>query len=667
MLGSPMFSFINNLSIQSKLFGLALFPLLCFVAIAGYTLTQTYHEKNALEEMLVLTDSASVSALLVHELQKERGASAGYLSSKGNKFQDAIKKHRQTTDQKRQSLQQFIKTQTLTPQLTQLFSQVNVELDKITNMRQRVDNLSVSVQEEVAFYTQLNALLLSIIDNTANQNQNVSLAISATAVGSFLQHKERAGIERAVLSNVFAKNSFTPALLEKFIRLLAEQQAYFDKFSAHANEMQFATYQNTVKGAAIEEVQAYREIALEKMSQGDFGVDPTLWFATITKKINLLKSTEVALLEQLKENNLQLIADKTQLLTSLSIAMIVTLLTVLLLTFYIAIQLNKGIKEITHKLVSITSTDDLTLRIDINSKDELGHISNAINKLVSHQQELVHKIQNTAEQLKVSMADNLDNNRLISEKINSGSDQVTQVVTATNEMSCTAVEIARNAVQAAQETEKASHESKTSNSEVEETITNINHLSSELSSASEVIEHLNNSALNIGKFLNVIKDISDKTNLLALNAAIEAARAGEKGRGFAVVADEVRNLAMQTNTSTNDIEVMIGELQSSSSAAQNAMNNGIKVVEKSVQDALHTGQGIAHIGACIEQVSEINEQVATAAEEQTSVTEDINRNMINIQDGYTEMQINYQNINKSNQLVETLTNDLNEMVTQFKI
>lgn len=667
MLGSLMFSFINNLSIQSKLFGLALFPLLCFVAIAGYTLTQTYHEKSALEEMLVLTDSASVSALLVHELQKERGASAGYLSSKGNKFQDAIKKHRQTTDQKRQSLQQFIKTQTLTPQLTQLFSQVNVELDKITNMRQRVDNLSVSVQEEVAFYTQLNALLLSIIDNTANQNQNVSLAISATAVGSFLQHKERAGIERAVLSNVFAKNSFTPALLEKFIRLLAEQQAYFDKFSAHANEMQFATYQNTVKGAAIEEVQAYREIALEKMSQGDFGVDPTLWFATITKKINLLKSTEVALLEQLKENNLQLIADKTQLLTSLSIAMIVTLLTVLLLTFYIAIQLNKGIKEITHKLVSITSTDDLTLRIDINSKDELGHISNAINKLVSHQQELVHKIQNTAEQLKVSMADNLDNNRLISEKINSGSDQVTQVVTATNEMSCTAVEIARNAVQAAQETEKASHESKTSNSEVEETITNINHLSSELSSASEVIEHLNNSALNIGKFLNVIKDISDKTNLLALNAAIEAARAGEKGRGFAVVADEVRNLAMQTNTSTNDIEVMIGELQSSSSAAQNAMNNGIKVVEKSVQDALHTGQGIAHIGACIEQVSEINEQVATAAEEQTSVTEDINRNMINIQDGYTEMQINYQNINKSNQLVETLTNDLNEMVTQFKI
>jgi methyl-accepting chemotaxis protein len=662
-----MFSFINNLSIQSKLFGLALFPLLCFVAIAGYTLTQTYHEKNALEEMLVLTDSASVSALLVHELQKERGASAGYLSSKGNKFQDAIKKHRQTTDQKRQSLQQFIKTQTLTPQLTQLFSQVNVELDKITNMRQRVDNLSVSVQEEVAFYTQLNALLLSIIDNTANQNQNVSLAISATAVGSFLQHKERAGIERAVLSNVFAKNSFTPALLEKFIRLLAEQQAYFDKFSAHANETQFATYQNTVKGAPIEEVQAYREIALEKMSQGDFGVDPTLWFATITKKINLLKSTEVALLEQLKENNLQLIADKTQLLTSLSIAMIVTLLTVLLLTFYIAIQLNKGIKEITHKLVSITSTDDLTLRIDINSKDELGHISNAINKLVSHQQELVHKIQNTAEQLKVSMADNLDNNRLISEKINSGSDQVTQVVTATNEMSCTAVEIARNAVQAAQETEQASHESKTSNSEVEETITNINHLSSELSSASEVIEHLNNSALNIGKFLNVIKDISDKTNLLALNAAIEAARAGEKGRGFAVVADEVRNLAMQTNTSTNDIEVMIGELQSSSSAAQNAMNNGIKVVEKSVQDALHTGQGIAHIGACIEQVSEINEQVATAAEEQTSVTEDINRNMINIQDGYTEMQINYQNINKSNQLVETLTNDLNEMVTQFKI
>ena len=667
MLGNLMFRFINNLSIQSKLFGLALFPLFCFVALAGYTLTQTYHDKNALEEMLILTDSASVSALLVHELQKERGASAGFLSSKGNKFQDAIKKHRQTTDQKRQSLQEFIQKKQLTPHLTTLFSQVNSELDKVADMRQRVDNLSVSVQEEVAFYTQLNALLLSIIDNTANENQNVSLAISATAIGSFLQHKERAGIERAVMSNVFAKDSFSPALLEKFIRLLAEQQAYLDKFTAHATETQLNIYKNTVKGPTVEEVQAYRKKALDKMKEGGFNIDPTIWFDTITKKINLLKSTEVALLKQLHKQNLQLISNKSSLLTSLTIAMIATLLAVLLLTFYIAIQLNKGIKEITHKLVSITSTDDLTLRTSINSKDELGDISSAINKLVSHQQGLVHKIQTTAQQLLISQSENLENSRLISEEINHGSDQVTQVVTATNEMSCTAVEIARNAVQAAQETEKASDESKASNDEVEETIANINHLSNELSNASEVIEHLNGAALNIGKFLNVIKDISDRTNLLALNAAIEAARAGEKGRGFAVVADEVRNLAMQTNASTSEIEVMIGELQSSSSAAQNAMSNGIKVVNKSVQDALHTGQGIVKIGVCIEEVSQINEQVATAAEEQTSVTEEINRNMVNIQDGYSEMQINYQNINKSNQVVETLTNDLNEMVKQFKI
>ena len=113
ILGKVMLHFINNLSIRCKLFGLTLFPLLGFICFASYNFIQTYNEKTVLEEMLVLTNSASVSALLVHELQKERGASAGFLSSKGNKFQQAIKKHRQTTDEKRDILQTFIQSNEL--------------------------------------------------------------------------------------------------------------------------------------------------------------------------------------------------------------------------------------------------------------------------------------------------------------------------------------------------------------------------------------------------------------------------------------------------------------------------------------------------------------------------------------------------------------------------
>ena len=121
-----MLSFINNLSIRSKLFALTLLPFIGFICFAGYNLIQTYQEKVMLEKMLVLTESAAASSLLVHELQKERGASAGYLSSKGKEFQQAIKKHRQTTDQKNQDLQNFIKSAPLTPQLISLFSKVKI-------------------------------------------------------------------------------------------------------------------------------------------------------------------------------------------------------------------------------------------------------------------------------------------------------------------------------------------------------------------------------------------------------------------------------------------------------------------------------------------------------------------------------------------------------------
>ena len=662
-----MLFFINNLSIRFKLFGLTLLPLIGFICFAGNSFLQTYQEKTTLEEMLVLTESASVSSLLVHELQKERGASAGYLSSKGKSFTSAIKKHRQTTDEKTKALQHFINNATLTPHLKSLFSQVNQELNQVSAMRQRVDGLSVSISEEVAFYTRLNTLLLSIIDNTANHNANAQLAISAVAVGSFLQHKERAGIERAVLSNVFAKDKFTPELLEKFIRLLAEQQAYLDKFNAHATPAQLAIYEQAISANVLHAVQDYRNLALNKMSTGGFNTAPTLWFDTITQKINQLKSVEVSLLGDLQANNLLLLANKETLLTYLAIIIALPLALVLFLSFYIATQLHKGIDEITSKLKSITSSNDLTLRLNVNTNDDLGEISNTINQLVAHLQGLVGKIQTTAVTLKHNVAENIESNHLIENNIINGSDQVTQIATATTEMSSTVADIARNAMEASTETETANTKGQHGNAEVKATIENINGLSIELNNASTIVKTLNNSALNIGKFLNAVKDISDKTNLLALNAAIEAARAGESGRGFAVVADEVRGLSMQTKSSTDEIEIMIRKLQSDANSAQLAMENGINMLDKSVNDITKTGEGISEITNSIQHINQMNEQVATAAEEQSSVTEEINRNMVHIQDGYVEMQSSYENIDKCSQLVNLLANELDDTVKQFKI
>lgn len=667
-----MLSSINNISIRSKLFALTLLPLIGFISVATHDFIQAYQQKNILEKMLVLTDSAAVSATLVHELQKERGASAGYLSSKGDNFQKTVKEHRQTANQKNKELQYFINSASLTPQLTALFLKVNQQLDRLPKIRQQIDNLSISVNDEVTYYSQLNSLLLSIINNTANENEDSKLAISAVTIGSFLQHKERAGIERAVLSNIFSQDSLTPVLLQKFISLLAEQEIYLDKFKAHATTKQLGLYEKNLTFQALQDVKKYQKIVLDNISfdskdSGGFGTDPKAWFDTMTKKIDLLKTTETSLLQNLHDNNQQLLSEKKAYLITLSLIILISLCFILLLSFYIAIQLHKGIYEITSKLVGITTNNDLTLRVKVNSKDELGEISLTINKLVEHLQDLVGKIQHTSTALKSNLAENIKNNHIIESKINSGTEQVTQVVTATTEMSSTVSDIARNAMHASTETEKANTQSQHGNKEVEDTIENIHSLSVELRNASMVIEKLNGSVNNISTFLNVINEVSEKTNLLALNAAIEAARAGEYGRGFSVVADEVRSLALQTKESTSEIELMISALQSSSQDAQKAMNNGIEMVGKSVHDAKQTGQDILLITNSIQEINEMNEQIATAAEEQSCVTEEINRNMLHIQDGYTEMQVNYKNIEKCSQMVDALANELESTVSQFKI
>ncbi|MCK5818373.1 MAG: methyl-accepting chemotaxis protein [Psychromonas sp.] len=662
-----MLRYINNLSIRCKLYGLALFPLLGFVCFSGYKFIETYQNKIVLEEMLVLTNSASNSALLVHELQKERGLSAGYIGSKGIKFSSELSKQREITDNKRKQLSLFIKQNTLPNHLATLFKEIEKELNKVPAMRKSIDTLEVSLKVEVAFYTHLNKLLLSIIDNTANKNKDTKLAISATAIGSFLQYKERAGIERAILSSVFANDKFTNTTLERFIRLLAEQDAYLAVFKAHATAKELSIYKKTLKNKTITNVEKYRKIALDKLNQGGFKVDPAIWFATISEKINELKQVEVSLLNNLYANNQELIKQKQHTLVLLAMITLIPLFFTLFISYYIASQLIMGINEITNKLYRISSSNDLTERIKIDTKEDLGTIATSINNLLIHLQNIIRKIQAASKNLKETSLETENNSEVISQKIIIGSDQVTQIVTATTQMSSTVAEIARNAIEASTETEHATKESIQSQLEVSETIHNINQLSQDLAQASQLILDLNQSSERIAQFINSINEISEKTNLLSLNAAIEAARAGEAGRGFAVVADEVRGLAAQTKKSTNEIELMTADLQNKSVAAQKAMENGIKMMDASVVDTKNTGENIQRINTSIEHINMMNEQVATAAEEQSCVTEEINRNMVNIQDGYSDMRESYEQIDITTKKGRMLANELNDIVRQFKI
>lgn len=244
--------------------------------------------------------------------------------------------------------------------------------------------------------------------------------------------------------------------------------------------------------------------------------------------------------------------------------------------------------------------------------------------------------------------------------------EIEQLATAMNEVSATVVEVARNTSDAAQEAQKADQIVAVGKKEMNSTIQSISQVATDVQHASNVVSELNVKSENIGHVLDVIRSIAEQTNLLALNAAIEAARAGEQGRGFAVVADEVRTLAQRTQKATQEIQGMIEAIQSDSQSAVEEMKTGCQRVEESVEQAERAGQSLHQIAETVSVISDMNIQIATAAEEQSAVSEEINRNVVNISDEAQKNLINSQQTQLTVEQLAEFSDHLQTLVSQFK-
>ncbi|GIU06198.1 hypothetical protein TUM4641_16940 [Shewanella morhuae] len=213
---------IGNLSLKQKLLMVVLPPLLACFLYGALFLAQKYEYRQDLKQVVQLSELAVTNSNLVHEIQKERGMSAGFISSGGKTFADQIPNQRKMTDTQLKLYQSFISENTLPAVFAAKISELNTLLGKLTAIRSQVDNLSINIADEVAYYTELDNRLLAIVDETAKAGANQEVAIKAAAFSAYLQMKERAGLERAVLSSTFGQAGFRPKIYAKFITLVSE-------------------------------------------------------------------------------------------------------------------------------------------------------------------------------------------------------------------------------------------------------------------------------------------------------------------------------------------------------------------------------------------------------------------------------------------------------------
>ena len=361
-------------------------------------------------------------------------------------------------------------------------------------------------------------------------------------------------------------------------------------------------------------------------------------------------------------------ASLTSFRISALIAAVIALAAIVLLLSLLMRYLLQPLNSLGHALDNIAKGEgDLTKRLPVHSRDEFGLLAMAFNQFVERIHESISQVAQTSSELNDVALRVLDASNANMASSDQQSARTNSVAAAINQLGAAAQEIARNAADASTQASGARDGAEQGSEVVSKTIAAMQELSNKIRQSSKTIEQLSNKTEDIGRILEVIQGISEQTNLLALNAAIEAARAGETGRGFAVVADEVRNLAHRTQSSAQEIQVMIEGLRSDAASAVTLMSDSQQYSEHSVSVAAQAGERLHQITLGIGEIDNMNQSVATATEEQTSVIESLNVDITDINMLNQEGVDNLQATLRACTSLEQQVTRLRELVGSFRI
>jgi len=658
----------SDISFGKKIFILLAAPILGFLFISLNTIYQSVSIVSSMNELAQLARLSTSYSELVHELQKERGMTAGYLGSKGAKFGDKLKQQRSETDGKVSARNAFLQENAFEQKdIVALNRLLASKLSELQGIRRQVDEQSIQLPAAIGYYTGLNKELLSVSESIAELSTDSTITKATIAYYNFLQGKERAGIERAVLSNTFARDSFGPGMLAKFITLVADQNTYFKNFNAFANQANKGIYQSQIKDKSVNQVEKLRQVALDNAGQGQFGVESVYWFGQSTARINKLKSIENKLAEGLLQLAEEKKSDANQTLVLHLVEAVVLILIIFFVTRKIVSDLRMRVKDLTAVMAKIRDDNDLSIQAKYTGKSELGQIATSLNATLDKFSGAINQIATSSSTLAAASEQTSTTCEANSRSMVEQQDKIGLIATAVEELSATVQEVAGNTQLAADSAKDANEQAQNGLGVVQASYQEIENLADEITRLSDRITNLHESSNNITNVVDVIKSVAEQTNLLALNAAIEAARAGEQGRGFAVVADEVRTLAQRTQDSTSEIESFINSLQEDASSAYNVIETSKQKAGEAVTSSKNVEQLLKGITESVSNIFAMTEQVAVAVEEQATVTQDVAQNVVSVEQKSMETTTGATQIAATAKEQSQLADSLQQIATTFKV
>ncbi len=619
---------LADIRISKKISIAAIVPLVGLALFACVTLFQAWTEAAAARAVLKAAELAESASLTIHELQKERGMSAGFVASKGQQFAAELPPQRQASDARIRAFQDVKSAFYAEGKVGTALDAAARELQKIEVLRKSVSGFAVPAGDAAVAYTRIIAALLSVAESIGDLSNNAGINQAVSVYTAALRGKEQAGQERATGARGFGAGKFTAGDLRAFLSLAAAQDEQFDIVRRFGQPAQRQALQAALSAAAGKEVARMRDAALKNaVGESTDSIGAANWFKTATARIDDLKKVEDAFAQDLR-NAASVVS--TSASTTL-ITMFIASMGLILIASGIAWVAARSITAPLGRLLTTTLTlaegkTDVDIA-DADRRDEVGDLSRAV---VVFRDSAIERMR-LEEAAKAAQLQREERQRRVDALIERFKNAVSQTLEAVGEntavmdntaktLSTIATSASGQATGAASASEEASANVQGVAAATEELSTSIREIAQQIERTSMVsrravemanasngeIEALSSAAQRIGDVVDMIQAIAAQTNLLALNATIEAARAGEAGRGFSVVASEVKSLATQTGKATEDIAQQVTSIQESIS----------KVIDS-----------MKAISSTMTEIDGFTSQIAASVEEQGSATQEISGNV----------------------------------------